>query len=123
MLNFMLIHIDYDEKHTGVSHWAPAQLISLQIQILIFLNEIMPKITREFKEIQGLEYCIRFLGFVIERDSKIDLARVDLKRQHDLLLLSCLQLLLSLVEFGPTSKKTMVNLNIFPMLRGMFVLK
>jgi cilia- and flagella-associated protein 69 len=112
------MYLDFDGKHEGVSLWTPAQLCSIQNQLLEYLRQIIPYLTSDFKEIQGFEYCMRFLAYTIESAASQHKSRVDITRQHESLLSNCLQIFLTLSELGPSSKRQLASLGIFPLLLG-----
>ncbi|KAI8913594.1 armadillo-type protein [Gorgonomyces haynaldii] len=113
LLDFSLIYLDVTTDNEGVLTWTPLQQQMLQIQILEFLSEIIPSITKEFREIDGYAYLIRYIDALIQNGKTLRRDHIDEVRTHDMLIQSCLRVFLTLTELGPNSKKILSASGIF----------
>ncbi|KAL2913810.1 hypothetical protein HK105_206689 [Polyrhizophydium stewartii] len=113
LLGFLMLYLDHQSANPTIALWNDSQLRGLQVQILGLLSHLIPRISREFRIMDGYKDLMLFLDHTIEQGKLLEIARIDVAREYRGVLSAALGVLLSLTEVGPTSKKTLASLGIF----------
>ncbi|KAH6587539.1 hypothetical protein BASA50_002951 [Batrachochytrium salamandrivorans] len=113
LIKLMMLYLVPNSKNPVISLWSEPQLRSLQIRALGLLSNLIPKISREFRLIDGYTGLVKFLEYIIQQECSSSSSHIDTSRERHRVLRALLGVVLNLTEVGPTAKKTLVSLNIF----------
>jgi hypothetical protein len=104
-------------KHPILTHWTAHQLRNLQFQIIGFLNSILPRIFKELKEANAYPIIISFLKHSM-LPNNLKMVQVFNEREKIGLIETCIHLILTISEYGPTVKKSFGPQGVFYILLG-----
>ncbi|KAH6572234.1 hypothetical protein BASA60_006735 [Batrachochytrium salamandrivorans] len=99
LIKLMMLYLVPNSKNPVISLWSEPQLRSLQIRALGLLSNLIPKISREFRLIDGYTGLVKFLEYIIQQECSSSSSHIDTSRERHRVLRALLGVVLNLTEY------------------------